>query len=88
MQPRWSIRVLFAFVAFFPHDIAAAQTLKIPYVSISGFQAPLYLGERAGLFKKNQLEAQLIYMPGGGTAQGGSSGSRLFQVYRPMMSCE
>jgi NitT/TauT family transport system substrate-binding protein len=44
---------------------AASQTLKIPYVSISGFQAPLYLGERAGLFKKNQLEAQLIYMPGG-----------------------
>jgi NitT/TauT family transport system substrate-binding protein len=34
-------------------------------VSISGFQAPLYIGERAGLFKKNQLEAQLIYMPGG-----------------------
>jgi N-acetylneuraminic acid mutarotase len=30
----------------------------------------------------------LIYMPGGGTQQGGSSGSRLFQVYRPMMSCE
>ncbi len=44
---------------------ATAQTIKVPYVSISGFQAPLYLGERAGLFKKNQLEAQLIYMPGG-----------------------
>ncbi|MEO6165447.1 MAG: ABC transporter substrate-binding protein [Candidatus Binatia bacterium] len=44
---------------------APAQTIKIPYVSISGFQAPLYLGERAGLFKKNQLDAQLIYMPGG-----------------------
>ena len=46
-------------------ETALAQTLKIPYVSISGFQAPLYIGERAGLFKKNQLEAQLIYMPGG-----------------------
>ncbi|HSQ13985.1 MAG TPA: ABC transporter substrate-binding protein [Candidatus Deferrimicrobium sp.] len=44
---------------------APAQTIKVPYVSISGFQAPLYLGERAGLFKKNQLDAQLIYMPGG-----------------------
>ena len=42
-----------------------AQTIKVPYVSISGFQAPLFLGERAGLFKKNQLDAQLIYMPGG-----------------------
>jgi len=44
---------------------AGAQTIKVPYVSISGFQAPLYLGERAGLFRKNQLDAQLIYMPGG-----------------------
>jgi N-acetylneuraminic acid mutarotase len=30
----------------------------------------------------------LIYMPGGGTRQGGTSGSRLFQVYRPAMRCE
>ena len=50
--------------SFLP-EAPLAQTLKVPYVSISGFQAPLYLGERAGLFKKNQLEAQLIYMPGG-----------------------
>ena len=65
MQFKWSLRALVALVTFCAHDTAAAQTLKIPYVSISGFQAPLYLGERAGLFKKNQLEAQLIYMPGG-----------------------
>lgn len=62
-------RILFLIVVFFLslllNDLISAQTLKIPYVSISGFQAPLYLGERAGLFKKNQLEAQLIYMPGG-----------------------
>jgi N-acetylneuraminic acid mutarotase len=30
----------------------------------------------------------LIYMPGGGTQQGGSSGSTIFQVYRPAMNCE
>jgi hypothetical protein len=30
----------------------------------------------------------LIYMPGGGTMQGGSSGSTIFQVYRPAMICE
>ena len=65
MQVTSSMGALFSLVTFFVFDIAAAQTLKIPYVSISGFQAPLYLGERAGLFKKNQLEAQLIYMPGG-----------------------
>lgn len=65
MQVTSPMGALFSLVAFFVFDIAAAQTLKIPYVSISGFQAPLYLGERTGLFKKNQLEAQLIYMPGG-----------------------
>jgi N-acetylneuraminic acid mutarotase len=30
----------------------------------------------------------VIYMPGGGTQQGGSSGSRIFQVYRPDIRCE
>jgi ABC-type nitrate/sulfonate/bicarbonate transport system substrate-binding protein len=65
MQLKRLIHVCFIFLTFFLNDVAAAQTLKVPYVSISGFQAPLYLGERAGLFKKNQLEAQLIYMPGG-----------------------
>ena len=65
MRFKWSLCAFSVLVTFFAHNIAAAQTLKIPYVSISGFQAPLYLGERAGLFKKNQLEAQLIYMPGG-----------------------
>jgi N-acetylneuraminic acid mutarotase len=28
-----------------------------------------------------------IHLPGGGTAQGGSSGSTIHQVYRPSMSC-
>ena len=59
-------RLLLASIAVLMFAVSAsAQTIKVPYVSISGFQAPLYLGERAGLFKKNQLEAQLIYMPGG-----------------------
>jgi N-acetylneuraminic acid mutarotase len=30
----------------------------------------------------------LIYMPGGGTMQGGNSGSTIFQVYRPDIRCE
>ena len=65
MHQKAPFLILSFLLALFSNDFASAQTLKIPYVSISGFQAPLYLGERAGLFKKNQLEAQLIYMPGG-----------------------
>jgi NitT/TauT family transport system substrate-binding protein len=57
--------VLSGFISSFFIELASAQTIKVPYVSISGFQAPLFIAERAGLFKKNQLEAQLIYMPGG-----------------------
>jgi N-acetylneuraminic acid mutarotase len=30
----------------------------------------------------------IIYIPGGGTVQGGSSGSTIFQVYRPDMRCD
>jgi N-acetylneuraminic acid mutarotase len=30
----------------------------------------------------------LIYIPGGGTQSGGSSGSNILQVYRPDRSCE
>ncbi len=29
----------------------------------------------------------LIYLPGGGVAQGGSSGSKIHQIYRPNMTC-
>ena len=65
MRQRTSFLILGIFISSFLDQLASAQTLKVPYVSISGFQAPLYLGERAGLFKKNQLDAQLIYMPGG-----------------------
>ena len=52
-------------VFFFSAKISLAESVKVPYVSISGFQAPLWLGEKAGGFRRNQLEVQLIYMPGG-----------------------
>src|ERR1051325_10935640 len=57
-------RLLFLFVVA-PSAVASAEPLRVPYVSISGFQAPLWLGERTGAFKRNQLDVQLIYMPGG-----------------------
>jgi NitT/TauT family transport system substrate-binding protein len=65
MKIKAALCCVFVAILFFIANFSAAQTIKVPYVSISGFQAPLYLGEGAGLFKKNQLDAQLIYMPGG-----------------------
>jgi NitT/TauT family transport system substrate-binding protein len=46
-------------------NLAGAQALKVPYVSLAGTQLPLFIGETTGLFKKNHLDIQLIYIPGG-----------------------
>jgi NitT/TauT family transport system substrate-binding protein len=42
-----------------------AQTLKVPYVSISPTNGPLWIAKETGLFKKHNIDAQLIYIPGG-----------------------
>jgi NitT/TauT family transport system substrate-binding protein len=59
----------FAFLIFF-NCIAAvhpldAQILKVPYVSISPTNGPLWIAKEADLFRKHNIEAQLIYIPGG-----------------------
>src|SRR5262245_64734875 len=58
-----------AFLVFF-HCIAGvdplqAQILKVPYVSISPTNGPLWIAKETDLFKKHNIEAQLIYIPGG-----------------------
>ena len=42
-----------------------AQTLKVPYVSLSPTAGPLWIAYQAGYFKKNNLNAELLYIPGG-----------------------
>jgi len=59
----------FAFLVFL-HCIAMvdslqAQVLKLPYVSISPTNGPLWIAKETDLFKKYNIEAQLIYIPGG-----------------------
>lgn len=44
-----------------------AQALRIPYVSLSPTAGPLWIAYEAGLFKKNNLSAELLYIPGGST---------------------
>jgi NitT/TauT family transport system substrate-binding protein len=58
-----------AFVIFL-HSFACrdplnAQTLKVPYVSISPTNGPLWIAKETNLFKKHDIDAQLIYIPGG-----------------------
>ena len=44
---------------------AHGQPLKVPYVSVSPNPAPVWIAHEAGLFKKNNLEVELVYIPGG-----------------------
>jgi len=43
---------------------AKAQSLKIPYVSLSPTAGPLWIAYEAGLFKRNNINAELLYIPG------------------------
>jgi NitT/TauT family transport system substrate-binding protein len=42
-----------------------AQTLKVPYVSLSPTAGPLWIAHEAGFFKRNNLAVELLYIPGG-----------------------
>ncbi|HWX77927.1 MAG TPA: ABC transporter substrate-binding protein, partial [Candidatus Acidoferrales bacterium] len=59
--------VFLCFVAFQIPDekVLQAQTLKVPYVSLSPTAGPLWIAYEAGFFKKNNLGAELLYIPGG-----------------------
>jgi NitT/TauT family transport system substrate-binding protein len=61
-------RILVALLAI--HTVAPssqAQVLKVPYVSLSPTAGPLWIAYEAGLFKKNNVAAELLYIPGGST---------------------
>jgi len=63
---------LFALIFFLANlwvgeGIAQAQTLRVPYVSLSPTAGPLWIAYEAGFFKKNNISAELLYIPGGST---------------------
>jgi NitT/TauT family transport system substrate-binding protein len=47
--------------------VLQAQTLKVPYVSLSPTAGPLWIAYEAGYFKKNSVSTELLYIPGGST---------------------
>jgi N-acetylneuraminic acid mutarotase len=96
-RPRGGVNGIAAFGCFFvwggegtntgePNDVFPDHDVYNPrtnmWTSLPDLPTPIH-GVTGAAFVNG-----LIYMPGGGTSSGGSSGSRLFQVYRPMMSCE
>ena len=61
---QWALAVLCG-VQILAGQIAYAQSLKIPYVSLSPTAGPLWITYETGLFKKNHINAELLYIPGG-----------------------
>ncbi len=68
MQSIHSIKLLWATslaLLLSQADFAKGQTLKVPYVSLSPTAGPLWIAHEAGLFKKNNVGVELLYIPGG-----------------------
>ncbi|HEY1374935.1 MAG TPA: ABC transporter substrate-binding protein [Candidatus Binatia bacterium] len=53
-------------IVFFP-PISRAQTVRISYAGISGYNVPLWVAHEAGLFRKYGLNDELILFGGGST---------------------
>ena len=67
-----SLPNLFALICFLPDLVAGAvvvqaQSLRVPYVSLSPTAGPLWIAHETGYFKKNNVSAELLYIPGGST---------------------
>ena len=59
------ISLLVPLLQIFVQPTAQAQPLKVPYVSLSPTAGPLWIAYDTGLFKKNNLTVELLYIPGG-----------------------
>lgn len=47
--------------------VSHAQTVRISYAGLSGYNVPLWVSQEAGLFKKYELPAELVLIDGGST---------------------
>ena len=60
--------VLVAYFSVFAPLSLHAEPLRISYSAISWLMTPVWMAEELGLFKKHNLEAQLIYIPSSATS--------------------
>ncbi len=62
---RGAFTLLFFFLALPPAQLLGQSKMKVAYSSITGNQAPLWIAQDRGIFKKNGLEVELIFIEGG-----------------------
>lgn len=63
MNASFVCRVILIFVLapqFLASGVLQAQTLKVPYVSLSPTAGPLWIAYEAGYFKKNNVSTELL----------------------------
>jgi len=60
--------VLVAYFSVFAPLSLHAEPVRISYSAISWLMTPVWMAEELGLFKKHNLEAQLIYIPSSATS--------------------
>src|SRR5262249_61672142 len=78
MNTRVVLRLLFLSFCYLlvPVGGNAQTTVRIAFNGFGGV-APLYLGQEAGIFKKQNLNLELIFIPGGAVFLEGLFGERL-----------
>ena len=64
-QLRWIMISVFSILTVL--SAVEAQVLKVPYVSLSPTAGPLWIAYEAGVFKRNNVAVELLYIPGGST---------------------
>jgi NitT/TauT family transport system substrate-binding protein len=64
MKPLRLVLLLFL-LPLAPHQALGQSRIKIAYSSITGNQAPLWIAQDRGIFKKNGLDVELIFIEGG-----------------------
>ena len=60
--------VFFAYLFIFAPLSLLAEPVRISYSAISWLMTPVWMADELGLFKKHNLEAQLIYIPSSATS--------------------
>lgn len=61
---RWLVVAAFTYLCQRGVDALAADKIRISYTSPGPQHGLLWLGDTAGLFKRNNLDLEIIYMPG------------------------
>ena len=60
-----SLSMVLFLQCFFALPPAKAEKVHFSYSSLTGSQSPLWVAREAGFFKKHNIDADLVYIPGG-----------------------